>query len=377
MIVGIDGSRAFLPERTGIEEYSYQVIRHLRDSLSSEPVFLYIRPEQAVDFDLPKNWQVKRLWAPRLWTQARLSLEMFFHPVDMLFIPAHTAPLIHPARTIVTIHGLEYEFCPEAYSFLERWYMRLSIRFSCTAASMLIAVSENTRRDLISLYGVPEEKIVVISEGYEQNFQFPISNFPAGAGPRQGGGQSNPNFQFSISKPYLLFIGRLEERKNVVRIIEAFEILKEKYRIPHQLILAGKPGYGYEKIRLQIADCRFKNDIQELGYISEEKKWELLRGAEIFVFPSLYEGFGIPVLEAQSVGTPVVTANTSSLPEVGGEGAVYADPLSAESIAEEIQRVLSDDVFRSGIIEKGSENVKRFSWESCSDQIGKRIMTRQ
>jgi glycosyltransferase involved in cell wall biosynthesis len=352
MFIGIDGSRAFLPERTGIEEYSYQVIKHLRESLQEESVFLYIRPEQEVDFELPKNWQVKKLWAPRLWTQVRLSLEMLLHPVDTLFIPAHTAPLIHPRKTIVTIHGLEYEFCPEAYSFLERWYMRLSIRFSCVAASTLIAVSENTKSDLMKLYGVPESKIQVVYEGYEN--QLTVNN------------QQPTKKQ---EKPYLLFVGRLEERKNVNRIVEAFGILKEKYQIPHQLVLAGKQGYGYEKIRLQIADCRFKNDIQELGYISEEEKWPLLRGADVFVFPSLYEGFGIPVLEAQSVGIPVVTANTSSLPEVGGDGATYVDPLSSEAIAEGIQEVLSNEIFRGGIIEKAIRNRDRFSWKKCAIEI--------
>ena len=368
MFIGIDGSRAFLPERTGIEEYSYQVIKHLRESLQEESVFLYMRPEQEVDFELPKNWQVKKLWAPRLWTQVRLSLEMLLHPVDTLFIPAHTAPIIHPRKTIVTIHGLEYEFCPEAYSFLERWYMRLSIRFSCVAASTLIAVSENTRKDLISLYGVAKEKIVVISEGYEQNFKFRSKNFESNQNSRISELKIESKFKIQNSK-FILFIGRLEERKNVVRIIEAFEILKTKYQIPHQLVLAGKQGYGYEKIRLQIADCRFKNDIQELGYISEEEKWELLRGADVFVFPSLYEGFGIPVLEAQSVGVPVVTSNTSSLPEVGGDGATYVDPLSSEAIAEGIQEVLSDEAFRSGIIEKAIRNRDRFSWKKCANEI--------
>lgn len=351
MSIGIDGSRAFLPERTGIEEYSYQVIKHLRESLRGESVFLYIRPEQEVDFELPKNWQVKKLWAPRLWTQARLSLEMLFHPVDALFIPAHTAPIIHPRKTIVTIHGLEYEFCPQAYSFLERLYMRLSIRYSCLVASTLIAVSENTKSDLMKLYGVPELKIRVVYEGYENSYQV-----------------SDTKYKIPDTK-YILFIGRLEERKNVVRIIEAFGILKEKYQIPHQLVLAGKPGYGYESIRYKIQNTRYKQDIRELGYISEEEKWALLRGADVFVFPSLYEGFGIPVLEAQSVGTPVVTSNTSSLPEVGGDGAVYVDPQSSETIAEGIQEVLSDETFRGGIIEKAIRNRDRFSWKKCANEI--------
>ncbi len=363
MIIGIDASRAFLPERTGIEEYSYQAIKHLRDSLSEESVFLYIRPEQTVDFELPKHWTVKRLWGPRLWTQGRLSLEMLLHPVDVLFIPAHTVPLIHPKKTIVTIHGLEYEFCPQAYSFFERWYMRLSIRHSVRVASTVIAVSENTKRDLINLYHVLPSKIAVISEGYS------ISHGVTGNQKLVTGKEGIiTNYQLPITTPYFLFIGRLEERKNVVRIIEAFGILKTKYGIPHQLVLAGKPGYGYRAISDKLQVTSYKQDIVELGYVSEEEKWELLKQAEVFVFPSLYEGFGIPILEAQSVGTPVVTSNTSSLPEVGGDGAVFVDPLSAEGIAEGIWEVLSDDVFRDGIIGRGSRNVQRFSWDRCAEE---------
>ncbi len=358
MIIGIDASRAFLKKRTGIEEYSYQVIKHLREELKSEQVILYIRSDQDVNLDIPATWKIKKLWAPRFWTQIRLSLEMFFCPPEVLFVPAHTVPVIHPKKTIVTVHGLEYEFCPQAYSFWERIYMRFSIRFSCRVAEKVISVSENTKRDLVRMYAVPEEKIQVIYEGYAQNIEYRISNI-----------ESDSSTRMHYEKPYLLFIGRIEERKNVKSIVEAFEILKERYHIPHTLVLVGKPGYGYSRIRSKIENLKSKIPIIELGYVSEEEKWELLRGADIFLFPTLYEGFGIPVLEAQSVGVPVITSDTSSLPEVGGEGAVYVDPLSAESIVEGVQKVLSDEAFRDDIIEKATHNVNRFSWDKCAQVI--------
>lgn len=171
-------------------------------------------------------------------------------------------------------------------------------------------------------------------------------------------------------QPYLLFIGRLEERKNIVRMIEAFEILKERYHIPHQLVLIGKPGYGYEKITKKLSESLYGGEIIEKGYVSEEEKWQFLKQAHVFVFSTLYEGFGIPILEAQSVGVPVVTSNTSSLPEVAGEGAVLVDPLSPEGIAEGVQKVLADQAFRDGIIGKATQNVSRFSWVNCAREIG-------
>lgn len=369
MTIGIDASRAFLKRRTGIEEYAYQVISHLRDVLPADAqVVLYVRKKLSfhhgrmhmivpeIDFALPKNWRVRAIWAPRFWTQIGLSFEMLLHTPDVLFVPAHTVPLIHPKKTVVTIHGLEYEFCPEGYSFLERVYMHYSIMLSCKVASMVICVSENTKKDVMKLYEVEEEKIRVIYEGYERNFQ-------AGSTPIS-----------QRKKPYMLFIGRLEERKNVARMIGAFEILKEKYQISHELVLVGKPGYGYEKIRLRILDSRFKNEIQEVGYVDEAEKWRLLKGADVFLFPTLYEGFGIPVLEAQSVGAPVVTSNTSSLLEVAGNGAVLVDPLNVESIALGARKLISDQGFRNGIIERATRNASRFSWLSCARSIAKLLV---
>jgi glycosyltransferase involved in cell wall biosynthesis len=361
-LIAIDGSRAFLKRRTGIEEYAYQVIRHLRDELQNTRVILYIRADQEVDFAIPENWTVKKLWAPRFWTQIRLSLQLLWDRPEVLFVPAHTVPLIHPRHTAVTVHGLEYEFCPGAYSLWARWYMRTSIRFSCRVAERIIAVSKNTKRDIIQLYGVRAEKIEVVYEGYED------------AGRRQkaessqylGGSREKEKTQ----KPYFLFIGRLEERKNIERFIEAFELLKEKYQVPHEFVLAGKPGYGYEKIQASLAQSKYREDIQEIGYVSEEEKWKWLQGAEAFVFATLYEGFGIPVLEAQSLGVAVVTSKVSSLPEVAGNGAVLVDPEDVHDIAESLWRLVSDKDLKNGIIQKGLENVKRFSWEKCAREIG-------
>ncbi len=425
--IGIDGSRAFLENRTGIEEYSYQVIKNLAEILNDQQVVLYIRKPVAnlgtkspigdlvpkFDFKLPENWKIKVIKWPFFWTQIGLSLEMLLHPVEILFVPAHTVPLIHPARnatllnskvvwflrrffntkeeleylhsvacgpqrTIVTIHGLEYEFCPKAYSFWERIYMRVSIRKSCQWASKIISVSENTKKDLMKLYKVPEEKIDVIYEG--------CAFCHSGLDP-----ESRIRTQTQILKqvqddnnPYLLFLGRIEERKNVGNIIKAFEILKEKYQLEHKLVLAGKPGFGYESIKSMVHSSRFTEGIVELGFVSEEEKWELLKKAEVFVFPTQYEGFGIPILEAQSVGCPVVASNNSSIPEITCPkakpsehrrfslpefSALLVNPQNPSEIAEAIFKIISDQTFKKDLIEKGLENVKRFSWEKCAREV--------
>lgn len=409
MIIAIDGSRAFLKQRTGIEEYSYQVISHLRNELNDGLVIIYIRADQEVDFELPSHWRVKKLWAPRFWTHIRLSLEMILHRPDVLFVPAHTVPLVHPAHTVVVIHGLEYEFYPKAYSLWSRLSMRAMIAFSCRVAQTIICVSENTKRDVMRLYGTSEEKIEVIYEGYRTinnsgrtgfvtqsgSLQFKQKVQVANLNRKEDGELYNQDVQKNGEDffqdhlrtrsgrkkilphsfvqevvPYFLFIGRLEERKNITRCIEAFEIAKEKYSIPYRLVLVGKPGFGYKNIQDTIAKSAHKDDIIESGYVNEEEKWELMRNAEVFLFTTLYEGFGIPILEAQSMSVPVITSNTSSLPEVAGGGAVLVNPKSVSEIALAMQSVISNQELKSAILQKGLENVKRFSWEKCAQEIG-------
>lgn len=358
MIIGIDGSRAFMSKRTGIEEYSYQVIKHLRDKLGNNQVILYLRKNQKIDFDLPANWKIKIINFSYLWTQVGLSLELLFNPVDILFVPAHVVSVIHPKNTIVVIHGLEYEFFPKGYSFWARLYMRWSIRMSCQWAKRIVAVSNNSKKDLMKLYKMPEEKIEVIYEGVSENLKFEILR-----------SKSNPNDQILGYKPYLLFIGRLEKRKNIEGIIESFEILKEKYNIPHKLILAGKFGYGENDIKVKISNSKHKNEIILPGFVKDEDKGEFVKNADIFLFPTFYEGFGLPILEAQKLGVPVVTSDVSSLPEVGGNSVVYADPYDSEKIADAVFRLIDDKNLKDDIVKKGHENIKRFSWEKCASEI--------
>ncbi|KKQ53635.1 MAG: hypothetical protein US70_C0001G0039 [Parcubacteria group bacterium GW2011_GWD2_38_11] len=422
MKIGIDASRAFIKNRTGIEEYSYQVIKNLRDKLKDRQVVLYVKKTYNLqlttyngvvkinDLELPKSWQIKVIKFPRFWTQLGLSLEMILHPVDVLFVPAHTVPAVHPARnatrlfnnsfvwyirkffnnkedwqyshsvaggpknTIVVIHGLEYEFCPNAYSWWDRVYMRGTIKKSCQWAKTIISVSNNTKLDLIKLYKVPDEKIRVIYEGYDSHQSSAISHQET-----KTSDKSDDRLLMTDDK-FLLFVGRIEERKNVGNIIKAFEILKEEYNILHKLVLAGKPGHGYENIKYQITNSKYKESIAELGFVSEEEKWELLKKADVFVFPTLYEGFGIPVLEAQSVGCAVVASNNSSIPEIIAVEARLIAPLQLvnpqdpQDIAQALYKIISDETLKNAIIQKGLENVKRFSWDKCAQEIAEVLL---
>ena len=365
MKIAIDASRAALHERTGIEEYSYQIIKHLRGPLAEHAVTLYVRSgtSENIDFELPLTWRVKSLWAPKFWTYVRLSWSLLWGRYDRLFVPGHIVPPIHPKHTIAVIHGLEYEKFPEAYSKKEVSRMRMGIKRTCRWARRLIAVSNNTKRDVMELYGVPKKKIRVVYEGLNQPTK--ISDIRT----------ANLIQEFGLIRgQYIVFIGRLEARKNLVNVLKAYEMFREHFGGSHKLVLAGKPGFGAEEIEEEIGAHPFRGDIVITGFVGEETKWALLHGAAVFVFPSLYEGFGLPVLEAQQLGVPVVASNTSSLKEIGKDATVQVDPLSPQQIAQGLHEMISNADARGNIVAAGAENIKKFNWNRAAELTAKVIL---
>ncbi len=353
MRIGIAASAAFEKHRTGVEEYACQLIKHLAMLPESKEhqFFLYKRKGSHQE-NFPNNFIMRNISAPFFWTQGRLALEMIFKKPDVLFVPGHVLPIFHPKNSVVTIHGLEFEYFPEFYPAFHLRYLKWATRYAVNHSKKIIAVSQNTRDDLAMLYGVNSQKMTVIYHG----ISIPEVEF------------SKPLYDF----PYILFLGTKEKKKNISGLIKAFDFLKEKYNIPHKLILAGgKPNkkfYKEENINKIVKDLKYKKDIINLDFVSEEEKWNLLKNAEIFVYPSFYEGFGMLVLEAQSAGVPVITSNVSALPEVAGEGAILVDPKNTEEMAEAIYKIINDEGLRNALIRKGLDNVKKFNWEKCAKE---------
>lgn len=368
MKIGIDASRAFLKERTGTEEYAYQLIKNLtKIDLAFCQFFLYVREGSEVNMDLAQNFSIKRIKGGKLWTQLRLSWELLMHPVDLLFVPSHSVPFVHPRKTVVTIHGLEFKVCPECYSSGARKILDINTFLSILFARKIIVPSESTKKDLMRFYHVKPEKIKVVNHGIE----YKTRNISANS----EGGACRAKIRKNIF--YILFIGRLEKRKNIVNLIKAFNRLKErtnKDKEDFKLILAGKAGYGFDEIKKEIENSEHKNDIVLTGYVSEEKKEGLYEEADLFVFPSFSEGFGMPVLEAMSYGVPVICSNTSSLPEISGDSVLMVDPYSVENMAEALEKISGDDINRESMVNKGFENIKRFSWKKCAKETMEVIM---
>jgi glycosyltransferase involved in cell wall biosynthesis len=277
-------------------------------------------------------------------------------PPDLLFIPAHVLPIVHPRRSVVTVHDLGYLFYPEAHRLLDRLYLDLSTRYNARAASHLIADSSATKRDLIERYGIKPDKITVVYPGYDEATFQPVKDEAAIEAVKA---------RYGIAGDYILFVGTLQPRKNLARLIEAFA----DCRLPIadcRLVIAGKKGWLYEEIFQQVEELGLEGSVVFTDYVPEGDLPALLSGARLFVFPSLYEGFGLPVLEAMACGTPVVCSSASSLPEVVGDAAVLVDPMDVKGLAMAIERVLGDEELRAKLIEHGFEQAKKFSWERCA-----------
>ena len=383
MIIGIDASRANREQKTGVEWYTFHLIEEMKrmqnddfkmQNGESVRVVLYSpEPLKGQLADLPENWESKVLrWPPgRLWTQLRLSWEMLMHPPDILFIPAHVFPLVHPKKTVMTIHDIAAAQFPAAYDWFERWYSLWSAKQALKKLWKIITPSEFTKNELIKTLKHKNIKTFVVPHGYDSRYR-KIDDQAA---------IDNVLTRYHIKKPFILSVGRWEEKKNTTRIIQAFDQISLQLRrfsteprsqasgltaYSLQLVLVGKPGHGYEKVKEAYEQSSHKDRILMPGYIDPADLVYIMNAAEVFIFPSLYEGFGLPVLEAMACGTPVVAGKGSSLEEIGGDACVYVDPLNEDDIARGINKIMQNGELRMQNVNSGLTRVKNFSWEKCA-----------
>lgn len=361
MIVGIDASRANLARKTGVEWYSYHLINELKKiPLLPGDNFVLYSPAKLLDElgVLPSGWKDEVLfWSPKyLWTQIRLSVKTFFRPPDTLFVPAHALPVFSRAKNIITLHDLGFERFPEFYSLWHRIYLRFVYRFAARHAKIIIAPSEFTKKELIELYKIKPDLIKVVYLGYDKNLFHPLLDH---------GAMKKFLIERQISEPYLLYIGRLEKKKNIKNLIEAFlEASAENKKL--KLVLVGAPGYGYEEFGELIG--RHQNSIIHLPHLTHREISYLYSRALSFIFPSWYEGFGLPLLEAMACGCPVLASSVSSIPEVAGEAALYFDPHDKTEMAAAIKKIVIDSHLRQELIGRGWVRVKNFSWQKCAQE---------
>lgn len=257
----------------------------------------------------------------------------------------------------LNIYDLAFIKYPEYInSVVEKYANRVKKCLNWT--DLVITISESSKKDIIKYLNVDPSRIYVtpLASRYSTQDRIIYTNLPP----------SQDDTNYNLNLPYLLFVSTIEPRKNINSLITAFEYLKDKHKIPHDLILIGQKGWRYEKIFSAIANSPWNKNIHHLNYLPDPVVAQFYVHADVFVYPSYYEGFGLPVLEAMTLGAPVVTSNTSSLPEVAGDAAVLINPNEPLELAEAILKVISDTQFRNELIKKGNEQAKLFSWEKTA-----------
>ncbi|MCY4063281.1 MAG: glycosyltransferase family 1 protein [Chloroflexi bacterium] len=357
--IAIDASRTTRPQPTGTENYALRLIQALiaANESRAEPYLfsLYFRDTPPADLfansDLVEEIVIP---FPRLWTHLRFATALLRARPDITFVPAHTLPFVFPGAGLVTVHDLGYRLYPEAHSRVQRAYLELSTRLSQRRAALVLADSEATAADLNRFYGTRIEKIRVVYPGLD------------GAALKSSAQiMEATRAKYQLPARYFVFLGTLQPRKNIGRIVKAFRRWQREHDDGNiALVLAGAEGWLFDASWLEGA-----RNIIVTGYIDEADKGSLLAGAIALVFPSLYEGFGFPAVEAMHCGTPVIASETSSLPELVGDAGLLVDPLNVPAIAEAMGRCSDDAALRKLLIKRGYRRAKQFTWDAAAQQV--------
>lgn len=364
MRIGFDISAQSLP-RSGVGNYQLNLLKALlsidRENSYQLYAFNLRNRHRFSEIQFPSlNYEIKVSSIPqRLMTLWWLlfnspSLERVVGDCDLYHVSEVCIQPVKKAKTVAFVHDLTTLKYPQYHTkgniFLHRQrFNRLS------KVDGILTNSEVTKRDIAEHLKINPDKIFVTHLGADESFR-PMEKF-----------EVKPVLQkYQLYKPYILFVGTLEPRKNIPTLIRAFNELKLQYQIPHQLVLAGQKGWLYHDIFKEMNASPFISDIRYIGYASDSDLPALMNGASVFSYPSFYEGFGLPVLEAMQCGTPVVTSSVSSLPEVGGEACLYVHPESFDQLSNQIFKILNDSAFASSLSKKGIERAQDFSWEKCA-----------
>lgn len=303
------------------------------------------------NYDIPKipaDSQLLKI----LWAHLYLPYAINKHKIDVFHETTFISPVFKKCPVVLTIYDLAYLYLPGCFAFRQRLYFKTLISRSIRQSDLIIAISENTKKDIINDFNVPPERIRVIYGGVDDIFRPLVDKNEI----------EEIKKIYKIKKDFILAVSLISPRKNMIRLIKAFKLLKDQKRIDIQLVIVGKKGWLYEDVFREAVSSGLEDDIIFCGHVPKEHLLLLYNAASVFAYPSLYEGFGLPVLEAMACGCPVVSSNTSSMPEVCQDTALLVDPEDIEELSESLYKLFSDESLKNDLIGKGLANVKKFSW---------------
>lgn len=357
MVIAIDGFEASAEERVGVGRLEVELLKAIArlDKNNSYRVYTPYAPLG----DLPhetNRWKYEIPSFKRLWSQAALPLKLIVDTPkpDVFYAPVHYAPRYCPVPLVVGIMDLSYIHFPELFKPTDLYKLKNWTKYSVQKAHGVIAISQSTKSDILKTYDIDPQNVHVVYPGVNSELRVLMKKLSP---------------KYGIQKDYILYVGTLQPRKNIVRLIEAFHQIKnDELRIANlQLVIVGKKGWLYDEILGKAKELGIEKDVVFTGFVPDDELPVLYASAQCFCLPSLYEGFGFPVLEAMQYGCPVVASNVSSLPELVADAGILVDPKSVDSIAQGLKDVLilkPED--RKKLIEKGKKRASTFTWERAA-----------
>ncbi|MBM2820659.1 MAG: group 1 glycosyl transferase [Candidatus Berkelbacteria bacterium] len=372
MRIGID-ARLYRSSAAGIGRYSQNLIKNLLAIDNENEYVLFMTPEDKKEFDLPnKNIKIIQVDIPHysLAEQTKMVKIIEKEKCDLVHFLNFNYPVCYKGKFIVTIHDLTLLFYPDAAkktNFIKQSAFRYVFKKACKNSSRIIAVSENTKKDIIKTFNIPEAKIKVIYEAADDKKLLSDEK-----------SLENIKHKYHIDeKKIILYVGQFRQHKNIQGLLNAYEILKKKMSV--RLVLIGKVTENIKKYidsKPEIRDTLTLGNTSDIaeesvimpGFVSDEELAAWYKLADVFVFPSFYEGFGLPGLEAMQAGLPVVASKVTSLPEIYNNAALYFDPLKPDDIADKIEIVLNNKNKKEELIKNGYENIKKYSWGKCAQE---------
>ncbi|MCA9371371.1 glycosyltransferase family 4 protein [Candidatus Woesebacteria bacterium] len=358
MIIGIDGNEANVNQRVGVSVYTYQLLSHFQKKANKNLAFrVYLRKKPLSDMPQQTEHFTYCIIPGRFaWSRIHFSLHLFKEQLsqslpDIFFAPAHYSPLYCPIPLVVTIHDLSFFPFPDEFLKKDLYKLKKWTEISVRKAQKIITVSKATKKDVMRYYEVENSKIEVVYNGFQQK--------------KAEKSKNDVLKEYRLKKNnYIFYLGTVQPRKNILTLIRAIDELRKTHP-EMKLVVAGKKGWKYDEI---YAEMDKRDYVVATGYETWEAICSLYQSAFCFVLPSLYEGFGIPILEAMSCGAPVIASQTSSLPEIGGNACLYFDPTDHMQLVEELEELYDNDALRSRLIAQGKKRVQEFSWQKSAQQ---------
>jgi glycosyltransferase involved in cell wall biosynthesis len=372
--IGIDYTAA-AHQRAGIGRYARGLVGALAELDADDQFVLLVAGRGAPQAPgerwqhsaaVPDNFHIRNLpLSERMWTiiwhrlRLPLPVDLFTGPVDVFHSPDYVLPHVRHGKAVVTIHDLSFLRYPEGAEPKLRRYLAKAVPRAVGRAELVLADSENTRNDIIELLGTSPEKVEVLHPGVDGTFR-PVKEDRLLSAARSA---------YGLDFPFILAVGTLEPRKNHVLLLDAYAVLREISDVPHKLAIAGGKGWLYEGVFRRVEELSLERDVVFLGFVPEDDLPALYSLADVFVFPSVYEGFGLPPLEAMACGTPVVASRSSSLPEVVGDAGLMVPPDDPTALAGTIRKLLNDQELRQDLIERGVSQALKFTWQRTGRRL--------